>query len=363
MKQQYLYHYMAKFFLFPGALVLMLYLNACSPKYTTMTPELHLQMMADLKIGTLNLNCQFECDWSWLGKFKEMVALHNANQWEPLAMLVMQVGHEKDIAYYFLGRAAEGLGYKQAAKNYYQRSAELSGDTVNLHHYRSLDNGCAGIDLASVLPTRLASLKENNLSQPSATPTAMTREGKQATQATPSNTKSDQQTSYAQLIPSAQHSLNKVAAWLVSPEEFPIGKPCKEFLATLSLPYLTSQWSNERFEISHGRKIHPDIAQADIECSKERIFIITLLSKEFHGKDDLLHAKQLTDKIIASLNLTENGWKLVSSDLDGTQTGWRTGYGRTYRRDNAEVEFEANYTSREQEGRWVQINIWIPPTN
>jgi len=146
-------------------LILVLFLSACSPKYTTMTPELHSQLTSDLKSGKLNLNCQFECDWSWLGNFKEMIALHNASQWEPLAVLVMQVGHEKDIAYYFLGRAAEGLGYKQAAITYYQRSSELSGDPVSLHHCRSLENGCGGVDITSVIPSRLAAIQDTSKSK------------------------------------------------------------------------------------------------------------------------------------------------------------------------------------------------------
>jgi hypothetical protein len=161
MDKQYLCFIISRLFRILGKLALILLFVACSPKYNTITPELHSQLTNDLKIGTLNLNCQFECDWSWLGKFNEMVAPHNAKQWESLAVLVMQVGHEKDIAYYFLGRAAEGMGYKQAAKTYYQRSAQLPGDNVNLHHCRSLDNGCAGIDLSTLIPSRLDAIQDS----------------------------------------------------------------------------------------------------------------------------------------------------------------------------------------------------------
>ena len=48
-------------------------------------------------------------------------------------MLVMQIGYVNDLTYYYLGRAAEGLGYRDAAKTYYQISERLtvSGKACN----------------------------------------------------------------------------------------------------------------------------------------------------------------------------------------------------------------------------------------
>jgi hypothetical protein len=37
----------------------------------------------------------------------------------------MKVGYGKDLGYYLLGQAAEGLGYNEGALKYYQQSATV----------------------------------------------------------------------------------------------------------------------------------------------------------------------------------------------------------------------------------------------
>jgi hypothetical protein len=155
----------AKFLLFPAVLAVILFATACTPKYNVVTPELHANFMAELKAGKPNLTCLTSCHWSWLKNFDQMMILANSSQWEPLAILVMQVGYETDMAYYFLGRSAEGLGNRQAAVSYYQVSSYLTGDSNKLHHCREWQLGCGGIDLASVLAERLAAVQTGNTDQ------------------------------------------------------------------------------------------------------------------------------------------------------------------------------------------------------
>jgi hypothetical protein len=127
---------------------------ACSPKYQVVTPELRTNMMDDFKAGRANLGCEFNCSWSWIENFNKMATLYNNEQWERLAELVMQIGHEKDLAYYFLGCAAEGLGHQDAAIKYYQKSMYLYSDSSSVHHCRTTN--CGGLDLAALLPIHLA---------------------------------------------------------------------------------------------------------------------------------------------------------------------------------------------------------------
>jgi hypothetical protein len=54
------------------------------------------------------------------------LVLNEARQWRELAVLVMQIGYTNDLTYYYLGRAAEGLGFGDAAKTYYQISTRLT---------------------------------------------------------------------------------------------------------------------------------------------------------------------------------------------------------------------------------------------
>jgi hypothetical protein len=52
--------------------------------------------------------------------------MNEARQWRDLAVLVMQIGYTNDLTYYYLARAAEGLGFRDAAKTYYQTSLRLT---------------------------------------------------------------------------------------------------------------------------------------------------------------------------------------------------------------------------------------------
>lgn len=143
----------------PAVVIVVLFLCGCIPRHAVVTPELRTQMMADLKAGKPNLTCEVECVFSWMNDFQRMITLHNASQWEALAELVMQVGHGKDISYYFLGKAAEGLGYYDAAVKYYQISLQLFSSPDKLKHCRDVPAGdyCGGLNLGTVLPKLIAS--------------------------------------------------------------------------------------------------------------------------------------------------------------------------------------------------------------
>jgi hypothetical protein len=138
-------------------IIIVLCISSCAPMHKMVTPELRNQFMGDLKSGRLGLTCQFDCYWSWLNEYPRMVQLHRASQWEALAELVMQVGLEQDLAYFFLGRAAEGLGHYDSAVKFYQQSIALYKDPVTLHHCEDGSGSwCAGLDLGAALPEVLA---------------------------------------------------------------------------------------------------------------------------------------------------------------------------------------------------------------
>jgi hypothetical protein len=139
--------------------VTLIGISCASPKYATVTPELHSQFIRDLKVGNLNLDCDTpECYLSWGEHRNELISSYNSRQWEPLAELVMKIGYGQDLAYYFLGMSAEGLGYHEAALKYYRQSGTTSGDSRKLHHCRETVRGCGGLELASVLPQRIAAV-------------------------------------------------------------------------------------------------------------------------------------------------------------------------------------------------------------
>ncbi|WP_303723053.1 hypothetical protein [Malonomonas rubra] len=81
--------------------------------------------------------------------------LHASEQWEALARAVLNDNYGDDLRWYFLGRAAEGLGLCDTALNYYGISRERSKKFVT----RCLGGACS-IDLPEALVDRLNAIEE-----------------------------------------------------------------------------------------------------------------------------------------------------------------------------------------------------------
>ena len=81
--------------------------------------------------------------------------MHDSGQWENLARTVIKDRYGDDLHWYYLGRAAEGLGLCDAAGVYYGTSRERSSRFVS--HCPSIN--CAGITLPVALEDRLAAIE------------------------------------------------------------------------------------------------------------------------------------------------------------------------------------------------------------
>jgi len=80
--------------------------------------------------------------------------LYDDAGWEELALSVMKVNSGSDLAWFYLGRSAEGLGHKQAAAIYYQNSIEASKKKLI-----SACLSCSGFKFPADSRSRLEALK------------------------------------------------------------------------------------------------------------------------------------------------------------------------------------------------------------
>jgi S1-C subfamily serine protease len=93
-----------------------------------------------------------------------------AGHWRGLADLVQRKGINNDLAWYYLGRAAEGLGDVELARTYYQRSLDRTKSGKYSHSCRGkVMSMCDGFDFPDVAQARLASLQASAPADP-ATP-------------------------------------------------------------------------------------------------------------------------------------------------------------------------------------------------
>ena len=128
----------------------------CANKYDAVTPELQASMMSDLRAGKLTLDCGLKCKLTWESQAPAVHTLDVAERWPDLATKVMQIGYGSDLAYYYLGQSAQGLGYHQAAIGYYTYSAAISSGSDALLQCAAgrtaSGDPCQGVDLAQSIP-------------------------------------------------------------------------------------------------------------------------------------------------------------------------------------------------------------------
>jgi len=142
----------------------LLLLGGCAAKYDALTPELHTSMLGDLKSGKLTLDCGLKCDITFIAQASSLHAFDVAERWDDLATHVMQIGYGNDLAYYYLGQAAQGLGYQQAAIGYYTYALALnSGQNALLQcasgRSQNVDP-CQGVDLAGSIPVLIQASRD-----------------------------------------------------------------------------------------------------------------------------------------------------------------------------------------------------------
>jgi hypothetical protein len=83
----------------------------CTLKNVNVPPA---ELMRQVQAGQPMLDCRAECSGAWGQNRQQVRILDAAGRWQDLALLVAQIGYMNDLRYYYLGHAAENLGYWQA---------------------------------------------------------------------------------------------------------------------------------------------------------------------------------------------------------------------------------------------------------
>ena len=97
-------------------------------------------IMESFQKGDIRLECTLGCAFRWGSNRREIKGLYNDGLWRELAMRVIKIGHQSELSYFYLGRAAEEMGYLTAAENYYKLS-------ITSLKCAGFLNVCNGIDL------------------------------------------------------------------------------------------------------------------------------------------------------------------------------------------------------------------------
>ena len=137
----------------------VLTLAGCATQPAAVNPA---QAVALLQSGQPLLHCREACVASWQRAAPQAAQLDTAARWADLAALVESSDYQDDLSLYYLGRAAEGLGYRGAAASYYRQSTYLSGTAISC---RWLSRSCGGVELPRAALLRLTAI-EHTLNPP-----------------------------------------------------------------------------------------------------------------------------------------------------------------------------------------------------
>ena len=238
-------------------------LTGCATSGTTIVGGAVVSQQEAFSRGNIRLSCvSVGCAFKGGNNQPEMEKLSQQGNWIELATLIMGVGFGNNHGYYYLGRAAEGLDYLEAAKTYYLLS---SSALVSANSY--------GHDLVAEVPERIAKIDNKLKASAKTLPPQRTTENK------------------VELVPLQQETT--VNPLIERSDEF------NEVIMTKSggvymIPASINEVLNIKFIIDSGASdvsISPDIA-------------LTLLKTETIGKNDFLPGQsyKLADGSIAQSN-------------------------------------------------------------
>ncbi len=134
-----------------AAAAMMAVLGACSTRIDEINTKNVDQIVDEFVSGRAELDCYLACATKFGANQAAMRNLHDAGLWDDLAKLVITIGYNQDISWYYLGRSAEGLGLHDAALTYYKRSiaSEYKCQSFML-------NVCSGLAVPETVNQRIA---------------------------------------------------------------------------------------------------------------------------------------------------------------------------------------------------------------
>lgn len=138
--------------------------------------DMHGEKISDIREalgkGSIRLTCGLACSGAYGYNRQRLRSLYDNAIWYDLARMVTDIGHGGDQSYFYLGRAAEGLGYIDAARTYYAlaKAGQKCGGLINvcdgLVFPRDIDNRLQNLPSSSGLNTIADAVKNRNQENP-----------------------------------------------------------------------------------------------------------------------------------------------------------------------------------------------------
>jgi S1-C subfamily serine protease len=156
----------------------MLFLAGCTSTVVNTNDSATVARHDAFKSGNVNLPMGTLEAAEWTINRPAAYDLLAGSQWHALADLVQRKGINNDLAWYYLGRAAEGLGHADLARTYYLRSLDRTkSDKYSQRCQGKVMSMCDGFSFPDVAQARLGSLQASAPADPASPPVAAPESG------------------------------------------------------------------------------------------------------------------------------------------------------------------------------------------
>ncbi|CAM4013300.1 hypothetical protein [Roseateles saccharophilus] len=113
------------------------------------------QLLANIKAGTVQMDCGLACMPIYAINQTRLQQLYRSQDWPGLALATAKTSYRRDIAYFYLGVAAEGMQAWAAADRYYRMAGALATGNDATARCSSVQNMCAGFHFPQDIVARL----------------------------------------------------------------------------------------------------------------------------------------------------------------------------------------------------------------
>lgn len=142
------------------ALGVFVLLSGCVTSPTsTVDSATRTRILSVVMSGRVNIVCGIGCAGDFSANRPQLQQYYMAGNWTDLAILVIRINFRSDLAYYYLGVAAEGLNSPDAAIAYYEVARAIATRRTAGFSCVNITGICDGIYLNAALEQKILSLR------------------------------------------------------------------------------------------------------------------------------------------------------------------------------------------------------------
>jgi hypothetical protein len=142
-----------------AALGIFVSFSGCITSRSTVDTATRDRILSVVQSGRVNIVCGIWCAADFSVNRARLRQYYTAGNWADLGILVIRINYRSDLAYYFLGAAAEGLNSLDAAIAYYETARAIAARRTFGDVCAGITDTCEGINFGVGLEQQILGLR------------------------------------------------------------------------------------------------------------------------------------------------------------------------------------------------------------